>query len=102
MDGSKYNTALLDINDRTDPPRGVTYTDGVEAGRVLRQGGKILAPVGTDKNQIISFINNMPNNDPQTWTVLAETLFSAGRYFSGGNGPLGMGAYRQGNDYTYY
>ncbi len=101
MDGSKYNTGLLDSNDRMDPPRGITYTDGVEAGRVLRQGGKILAPVGTDKNQIITFINNMPNNDPQTWTVLAETLFSAGRYFAGGNDGLGMGAYKSDSDYSY-
>ena len=101
MDGSKYNTGLADSDDRTNPPRGVTYTDGVSDGRVLRQGGKILCPVGMDKTQIISFINSMPNNDPQTWTVLAETLFSAGRYFAGGNDGLGMGGYKSDTEYTY-
>jgi type IV pilus assembly protein PilY1 len=102
MDGSTYNTGLVDNTDRMDPPRGIVYSDVNGNDRILRQGGKLLSPVGTDKNQIINLINNMPNNDPQTWTVLAETLFSAGQYFAGGNDSLGMGAYKAGTDYTYY
>jgi type IV pilus assembly protein PilY1 len=105
MDGSSKNTGTGDdsgiLLDRMDPPRGITYTPGDPSGRVLRQGGKILCPVGMDKNLIIDVVNQMPNNDPQTWTVLAETLYTAGQYFAGGNDSLGMGAYKVATDYTY-
>jgi type IV pilus assembly protein PilY1 len=106
MDGSSHNTGTGDdsgsLMDRMRPPRGITYTPGDPSGRVLRQGGKILSPVGMDKNLIIDLINQMANDDPQTYTILAETLYTAGQYFAGGNDGLGMGAYKEGTDYTYY
>jgi type IV pilus assembly protein PilY1 len=105
MDGSSYNTGTGDdsgsLKDRMRPPRGITYTPGDPSGRVLRQGGKILSPVGMDKNLIIDVINQMANDDPQTYTILAETLYTAGQYFADGNDGLGMGAYKEGTDYTY-
>jgi type IV pilus assembly protein PilY1 len=44
------------------------------------QGGRILAPCGTDKTTIKSTINSLTANG---WTPLAETLAEAGLYFAG-------------------
>ncbi len=72
---------------------------------IIRQGGKILKPCGTDVDEIKSYIKNWGSaNDPQTWTVLAETLASAGQYFATveengtrvGMGPEGFGFYDRG------
>ncbi|MEE9530920.1 MAG: PilC/PilY family type IV pilus protein, partial [Syntrophobacteria bacterium] len=50
----------------------------------LRQGGKLLKPVGTPGSEIIAYIDNWgeESNRPQTWTNLAETLATAGQYFA--------------------
>ena len=98
-------------------------------GAYFRQGGKLLRPCGTPGAELIDYIDNWGDllqpgdpgyragynyrnsNDPQTWTVLAETLASAGRYFATivdgngnrvGKGPAGFGYYKGGADYTYY
>jgi type IV pilus assembly protein PilY1 len=71
-----------------------------------RHGGKLLRPVGTDKKELIDYINGMEVYDtvPHTYTVLAETLFTAAQYFAGGKGPPELGEYKGGGEsnYTYY
>ena len=114
---------------------GSNFAEDLGVGEPLRQGGKLLRPCGTPGTDLIDYIDNWGDllvdgdtgyragydyrnsNDPQTWTVLAETLTSAGRYFATvidgngnrvGKGPsdpvLGMdfGYYKEGVDYTYY
>jgi type IV pilus assembly protein PilY1 len=44
------------------------------------QGGRILAPCGTDKATLLSLVDNLGNDG---WTPLAETLAEAGLYFAG-------------------
>jgi type IV pilus assembly protein PilY1 len=88
MDGSHYNGS-----------------DQISIQSVVRQGGKILRPVGTPGNEINAYIDaRMQNsNTPQTFTVLAETLASAGQYFATveengtrtGKGPTGFGFYQR-------
>jgi type IV pilus assembly protein PilY1 len=97
-------------------------------GEHFRQGGKLLRPCGTPGAELINYIDNWGDllqpgdtgyragydyrnsNDPQTYTVLAETLASAGRYFATvidgngnrvGKGPTGFSYYKEGVDYTY-
>jgi type IV pilus assembly protein PilY1 len=122
------------INDNPNIQFGLMRLDGsnfaadLAAGEPLRQGGKLLRPCGTPGSELIDYIDNWgdllqsgdpgyragydyrDSNDPQTWTVLAETLASAGRYFStvidgdgnrAGKGPAGFGYYKAGVDYTY-
>jgi type IV pilus assembly protein PilY1 len=50
----------------------------------IRQGGKLLKPVGTPGDEIKAYIDNWgdESNTPQTWTPLAETLAAAGQYFA--------------------
>jgi type IV pilus assembly protein PilY1 len=50
----------------------------------IRQGGKLLKPVGTPGDEIKAYIDNWgdESNNPQTWTTLAETLAAAGQYFA--------------------
>jgi type IV pilus assembly protein PilY1 len=50
----------------------------------IRQGGKLLKPVGTPGDEIKTYIDNWgdQSNNPQTWTTLAETLAAAGQYFA--------------------
>jgi len=71
-----------------------------------RHGGKLLRPVGTEKKELIDYINGMEVYDtvPHTYTVLAETLFTAAQYFAGGKGPSGLGEYKGdgGSNYQYY
>ena len=107
---------------------GGNFAADLLPGEPLRQGGKLLAPVGSIGQELIEYIDNWgdllqpgdagyragydyrDSNDPQTWTVLAETLASAGRYFATvidgdgnrvGKGPAGFGYYKEGVDYTY-
>ena len=44
------------------------------------QGGRIVAPIGTDKATLISTVNSLPASG---YTPLAETLAEAGLYFAG-------------------
>ena len=71
----------------------------------VRHGGKLLRPVGTDKDEIIAYINGMEVYDtiPHTYTVNGETLFTAAQYFAGGHGPAGLGTYKGDaeNNYQY-
>jgi len=50
----------------------------------VRQGGKLLKPVGTPGSEIKQYIADWGSDagHPQTWTVLAETLATAGQYFA--------------------
>jgi len=50
----------------------------------VRQGGKLLKPVGTPGSEIKQYIDDWGSDagHPQTWTVLAETLATAGQYFA--------------------
>ena len=104
---------------------GSNFEENLGVGEPFRQGGKLLRPCGTPGTELIDYIDNWGDllvdgdtgyragydyrnsNDPQTWTVLAETLTSAGRYFATvidgngnrvGKGPndpvLGMGLRR--------
>ncbi|UCF92793.1 MAG: PQQ-binding-like beta-propeller repeat protein [Desulfobacterales bacterium] len=78
--------------------------------KVKRQGGKILKPCGTSAAEIKSYIDGWDtSNTPQTWTNLAETLASAGRYFATvtnadgnreGAGPQDLGYYVKNYHYT--
>jgi type IV pilus assembly protein PilY1 len=72
-------------------------------GNFVRHGGKLLRPVGTDKDDIINYINGMEVYDtiPHTYTVNGETLFTAGQYFAGENGPAGLGTYKGDGDTNY-
>jgi type IV pilus assembly protein PilY1 len=121
------------INDNPNIRFGLMRLDGSNfiedlQGEHFRQGGKLLRPCGTPGTDLIDYIDNWGDllqvgdpgyrdgysyrnsNDPQTWTVLAETLASAGRYFATiidgngnrvGKGPTGFGYYKEGVDYTY-
>ncbi len=86
--------------------------DQISTAAMVRQGGKLLKPCGTPVQEIIDYVNNWgdDSNNPQTWTNLAETLASAGRYFATGTdatgdrialGPTGLGFYEKGYSYTY-
>jgi type IV pilus assembly protein PilY1 len=78
---------------------------------VVRQGGKILKPVGTPGDEIKTYITNWgaSSNNPQTWTNLAETLASAGQYFATvveegnrvGKGPEDFGHYEKNYHYDF-
>jgi type IV pilus assembly protein PilY1 len=50
----------------------------------VRQGGKLLKPVGTPGSEIKQYIADWGSDagHPQTWTPLAETLATAGQYFA--------------------
>ena len=122
------------INDNPNIRFGLMRLDGsnfaadLGVGEPFRQGGKLLRPCGTPGAELIDYIDNWGDllqpgdagyragydyrnsNDPQTWTVLAETLASAGRYFATvidgdgyrvDKGPAGFGYYKEGVDYTY-
>ena len=101
MDGSDYSG-----ND-WGTGSGWPYTHS--GSPVVRQGGKILKPCGTPGDEIKTYITNWgdESNKPQTWTNLAETLASAGRYFAtvieGGNrvgkGPEQFGYYEKNYHY---
>jgi len=69
----------------------------------VRHGGKLLRPVGTDRADIIAYVNGMEVYDtiPHTYTVNGETLFTAAQYFAGGNGPAGLGTYKGDADTNY-
>jgi type IV pilus assembly protein PilY1 len=62
----------------------------------FRHGGKLLRPVGTDKNALINYINGWEiyKTVPHTYTILAETLYTAAQYFAEGHGPAGMTTYK--------
>ena len=68
----------------------------------FRHGGKLLRPVGTDKNEIINYINGMEiyKTIPHTYTILAETLYTAAQYFADGHGPPGMTTYKSDDTIT--
>ena len=67
---------------------------------VTRHGGKLLKPCGTDKQALIDYINGMEiyKTIPHSYTNVAETLFTAGQYFSDGHGPITMGQYKDSAD----
>ena len=64
-----------------------------------RHGGKLLLPVGTDRADIVYHVSEMVTYDtvPHIYTNNAEALFTAAQYFAGGNGPPGLGAYKDDN-----
>ena len=119
--GSKWETAkevvINLIDDNPNVRFGLMRMDGsnytgndhwYDSAKIVRQGGKVLKPCGTDHDEITTYINNWASsNDPQTWTNLGETLASAGQYFAtvevGGNrtgkGPTGLGYYEK--EYRY-
>jgi len=121
--GSRWVTAqgvVKDIIDDFPSVRfGLMRMDGSDysgnsywysSAKVVRQGGKLLKPCGTPGDEIKTYIDNWgPNsNIPQTWTNLAETLASGGRYFAtvldGGNrvgkGPSSLGYYEKNYHYS--
>jgi type IV pilus assembly protein PilY1 len=69
----------------------------------VRHGGKLLRPVGTDRAEIVDYVDGMEVYDtvPHTYTVNGETLFTAAQYFAGGNGPAGLGMYKGDADTNY-
>jgi type IV pilus assembly protein PilY1 len=61
----------------------INITDGVRFGMMVfnyDQGGRVVAPCGTDKGTLLSRIAAAA---PNGWTPLAETLAEAGLYFAG-------------------
>jgi type IV pilus assembly protein PilY1 len=61
----------------------INNTIGVRFGLMRfndQQGGRVVAPVGTDKPTLLSELSNITANG---WTPLAETLAEAGLYFAG-------------------
>ena len=94
MDGSNYNG-----------------DDTIGMEHVVRQGGKILRPVGTPGDEIKAYLDThmQTSNAPQSWTILAETLASAGQYFATveenasrvGKGPSGLGFYQRNYHYLH-
>jgi type IV pilus assembly protein PilY1 len=68
----------------------------------FRHGGKLLRPVGTDKNSLINYINGWEiyKTVPHTYTILAETLYTAAQYFAEGHGPAGMTTYKSDDSIT--
>jgi type IV pilus assembly protein PilY1 len=115
--GSNWETAKSILKDTIDAfPNvrlGLMRMDGsnyagndqISVQSLVRQGGKILRPVGTPGNEIKAYINAhmQTSNTPQSWTILAETLASAGQYFATveengtrtGKGPSGFGFYQR-------
>jgi hypothetical protein len=68
---------------------------------VMRQGGKLLRPCGTDREELIEFVNGLEiyKTMPHSYTNLAETLFTAGQYFADGHDVPGtMGRYKDSDD----
>lgn len=120
--GSKWNTArtvLKNVVDAFPQVRfGLMRMDAsdfsgndqisVEAN-VIRNGGKLLKPCGTPREEIKTYITNWgdTSNVPQTWTSLAETLATAGQYFATvvdngtrvGRGPDGFAFYQKNYHY---
>ncbi len=86
-----------------DPKTGRSFNTDSD---FLRHGGKVLRPVGTEKGELVDYINGMEIYEtvPHTYTVLAETLFTAAQYYAGGNGPPGLGEYKgnRESNYSYY
>ena len=62
----------------------------------IRQGGKLLKPIGTPGSEIKQYISDWGSDagHPQTWTVLAETLATAGQYFA----TVEVGGFHTGSD----
>jgi type IV pilus assembly protein PilY1 len=61
----------------------ITDTDNVNFGLMrfnYDQGGRLIAPIGTDKAALLSLVDGLPAAD---WTPLSETLAEAGLYFAG-------------------
>jgi type IV pilus assembly protein PilY1 len=74
----------------------VNSTSGINIGLMSfntnnygRQGGRVTTPIGYIEDVRTDFINDLNSLNPDTWTPLAETLFEAHRYYSGGNVFLG-------------
>ena len=95
--GSRWVTAQAVVKDIIDDFPNVRFglmrTDGSNTwgndnisieSPYIRQGGKLLKPVGTPGDEIKDYITawGPESNKPQTWTTLAETLAAAGRYFA--------------------
>lgn len=119
--GSRWETAKTVLKDILDAFPGIRFglmrMDGsnyagqnqISIENIVRQGGKVLRPVGTPVDQIKTYIDNnmQSSNNPQTWTVLAEVLASAGRYFTTveengvrvGKGPAPFGHYEKNYHY---
>jgi len=98
---------IPNYNDIPYDTRGSSYKDAppwqqFDLPRRFRHGGKLLRPVGTDKNELIKYINGWEiyKTVPHTYTILAETLYTAAQYFAGGHGPLGMSTYKSDPDLT--
>ncbi|MEI6214384.1 MAG: hypothetical protein WCP10_09790 [Desulfuromonadales bacterium] len=89
----------------TSDPTGIVQTvfDKVRFGLMVfndnngdkgsDDGGRIVAPLGTDLATLLSYIESS-NTDPGGWTPLAESIYEAMRYFQGATS-----AYNSGVDY---
>jgi type IV pilus assembly protein PilY1 len=98
---------IPNYNDIPYDTRGSSYKDSppwqqFSLPKRFRHGGKLLRPVGTDKSALINYINGMEiyKTLPHTYTVLAETLYTAAQYFAEGHGPPGMSTYKSDPDLT--
>ena len=74
---------LMRLDGSTSAVRGADDNISIEDPYV-RNGGKLLKPVGTPGTEINAYIDAWGDYSgrPQTWTVLAETLATAGQYFA--------------------
>ena len=94
---SRWNTARRVVKDIIDDFPNVRFglfrmdgsqSDGYQIISIenshVRQGGKLLKPVGTSGSEIRAYIDTWGNQaaHPQTRTNLAETLAAAGQYFA--------------------
>ena len=99
LDGSA-STGSSSKWDWKDPKTGKGFST---SSNFVRHGGKLLRPVGTDRPELIDYINGMEVYEtvPHTYTVLAETLFTAAQYYGGGKGPPGLGQYKGDGENNY-
>ncbi len=94
---SRWNTARTVVKDIIDDFPNVRFglfrMDGANTSgndnisiesSYIRQGGKLLKPVGTPGSEIKAYIDAWGDEagHPQTWTTLAEALAAAGQYFA--------------------
>jgi type IV pilus assembly protein PilY1 len=94
---SRWNTARRVVKDIIDDFPSVRFglfrMDGANTwgddnisieSSYIRQGGKLLKPVGTPGAEIKAYIDAWGNDadHPQTWTTLAEALAAAGQYYA--------------------
>jgi type IV pilus assembly protein PilY1 len=99
LDGSA-STGRRSKWDWKDPKTGKGFSTSSD---FVRHGGKLLRPVGTDRAELVDYINGMEIYEtvPHTYTVLSETLYTAAQYYAGGKGPTGLGEYKGDGENNY-